>query len=142
MSLFRYYRDQQDADGDKLWWPGGADGFPFRGNSPPQTTRKEFENLQLAHKFRCRTFYLAKEEDYKAYMDIRERCANGLYTPVDRDRQWDEDSKDYRVYLEWIESAYETMPPTGAFKNVPTDTNSTTVPYGRLAGLQPSGFGW
>jgi hypothetical protein len=140
MSFFRYYKERQDSDGDPLWWPGGPEGFPFRGQQPPQTTQKEYENLKLAGKARCRLFYLSKEDHLRDYIIVRDKCANGLFIPLDRDRVWDEDTKHYRVYLEWIELGYDSNAPEGtndAVKNYVTAADQTaTLPYDRLAGLR------
>lgn len=148
MSFFRYYKDKQDADGESLWWPGGPDGFPFRGQKPPSTTESEYENMKLGGKFRCRVFYLANEDDFREYAAIRDKCANGLYAPVDRDRIWDEKTGNYRVYLEWVELGYD-LPPTvgiGAKDAVREYTdkaeNSVTLPYSKLAGVNKDSAGW
>ncbi len=139
-SYFRYYKERQDADGVPLWWPGGPGGFPVRGQQPPQTTDAEYAKLQLSGKFRCRTFYLAKEEDLRDYILVRDKCSNQLYIPIDRDRQWDEETNDYRIYLEWLELGYDTPPvqsgATDAIRNyTKADTATSTLPYSRLAGV-------
>lgn len=139
MSFFKYYRENADADGVPLWWPGGPDGFPFRGSQPPQTTDGEYENLKLTGQFRCKTFYLANAEDFKEYTNIRDKCSNGLFIPVDRDRAWDEKTDNYRIYLEWVELAYDTPSVqrgvTDAVRNYTKETGATTLPYRRLAGV-------
>jgi hypothetical protein len=144
MSFFKYYRERQDADGEQLWWPGGPEGFPFRGSQPPQTTRDEFENMKLAGKARCRLFYLAKPDDLRDYIIIRDKCANGLYVPLDRERVWDEESKNYRIFLEWLELGYETIPTEGmqdAIRDYTQRPEALLLPYGRLAGVRTN-QGW
>jgi hypothetical protein len=140
MSFFKYYNERQDADGEKLWWPGGPDGFPFRGGQPPQTTKDEFEKLKLTGKARCRLFYLDTEADLKDYITIRDKCANGLYVPIDRDRVWDEDRKNYRIFLEWLELGYDNQPITegsrDAVRNYIQQPQGETLPYSRLAGVK------
>lgn len=143
MSFFRYYKDQKDADGAPLWWPGGPDGFPFRGSKPPLLKENEYSDLRLSGVFRMQIFYLSKEEDAKKYAEIRDKCSNGLYIAVDRDRQWDDKSNNYRIYLEWIELAYD-LPPnqSGAIDAVrdytKQDSAQAILPYRRLAGLNQS----
>jgi hypothetical protein len=141
MSFFKYYPEREDADGVPLWWPGGPDGFPYRGKQPPQTTAEEYANMRLTGVFRCQTFYLDNEEDLKQYKKIRDKCANGLFIPVDRDRQWVDAKNTYRVYLEWLELAYDTPPVqsgvTDAVRNyTQTPATSVLLPYRRLAGLR------
>lgn len=138
-SFFRYYRERQDADGESLWWPGGPDGFPFRGRQPPQTTNTEYESLQPSGKARWRLFYLADEADARDYIAIRDKCANGLFVPLDRDRVWDEKTNNYRIFLEWLELGYDTPPPEGFRDAAREYTNQSTgllLPYNRLAGVQ------
>lgn len=138
MSFTRYFSETRDADGDKLWWPGGPDGFPYRGETPPLLKSHEFAAMQLSYKFRCRTFYLAKREDHAQYIKIREKCANSYFFALDRDRQWDEETKDYKIYLEWIEPAYElpVFSVLGASYDVSKDTNAITIPYAQLKDSQ------
>jgi hypothetical protein len=144
MSFFKYYKEQKDADGESLWWPGGPAGFPFRGPQPPQTTRDEFDNLKLSGKARVRLFYLSKPEDLREYVLVRDKCANGLFVMLDRERVWDEDTKNYRVFVEWLELGYE-MPSTegarDAVREYVQGPESATIPYSRLAGIR-SQTGW
>lgn len=126
MSLFKYFSEKQDTDGEPLWWPGGSAGYPFRGKNPPLTTEEEYLKLQPTGKFRSRLFFLSKEKDLRDYSLIRDKAVNGLYAIVDRDRQWDEESKNYRIYLEWVEIAYE-LPPTGAKNAFELYTNNPDV---------------
>ena len=141
MSFFKYFGETSDEDGTRLSWPGGPAGFPFRGNNPPTTKLEEYENLQLSGKARWRLFYLAKPEDAKAYTAVRDKCANGYYALVDRDRQWDEETKNYRIFMEWVEIAYDVPPPTEAFKDVKSlmPTPGINIP---LAGLRNGSEGW
>lgn len=126
-SLFQYWTERQDADGEPLYWPGGPAGFPFRGN-PRTLTKDEYENLPLSFKFRSQTFYLGDEEDAALYQNICERIANNLYIRQDRDRQWDPEKGCYRIYLEWLEPGYTVPPgdvdswPTEGLANVATQS--------------------
>jgi hypothetical protein len=145
MRFQKYTREAKDADGELLTWPGGPDGFPFRGPPPPQTKGEEYDNLQLSGKFRCRLFRFNVEQDLKDYIIVRDKCANGLFIMIDRDRVWDEEDKNYRIFLEWVEVAYETAPREGgvdAIKDYARDKQATLLPYNRLAGLQKSGTNW
>ncbi len=115
MSFGKYFNEVQDTDGDGLWWPGGPTGFPFRGNAkPPLTKEEEFQNIPVTYKFRNKLFYLSKEDDAKLYAQIRDKCANGLFIPIDKERTWDDETKHYKVYLEWVEPAHELPRNSGA----------------------------
>jgi hypothetical protein len=156
--LFRYLKEPQDADGDALFWPGGPGGFPFRGQMPQAFKDEEYAALRPVCKVRCRTFYLSKEEDLREYMAVRAKCENQIYFIKDRERLWDEATGNYRIFLEWVEPAYEAPAPNNpaADRNsdnpsgvsndaiaslVSTAKNTTTLPYSRLAGV-PSKNGW
>jgi hypothetical protein len=145
MSLFKYFGQQQDADGAKLWWPGGPDGYPFIGGQPPVTSQDEYEDLKLSGKMRANTFYLAKAEDLQTYVEVKDKIVNGWFIQLDRQPSWDEETKGMRIYLEWVELAYEAPQPkrTGAYSNG-KDTNIVEIPVTRLAGLQApiSETGW
>jgi hypothetical protein len=144
MSFFKYYTERQDADGERLWWPGGPDGFPFRGPQPPQTTKEEFEDLKLTGKARCRVFYLNDEAQMRDYIMIRDKCANGLFVALDRDRVWDEATKNYRIFLEWLELGYDRPPvgvKTDAIRDYTNKQDAVLLPYNRLAGVRAN-EGW
>ena len=143
-SFFKYYREKHDQDGERLWWPGGPDGYPFRGAMPPQTKQHEYENLNPVGKLRCRLFYLSKPEDLKDYSIIRDKCANGLFVPVDRDRVWDENTQNYRIFLEWLEMGYEVAPKENidAIHNYIQQPQAVPLSYDKLAGLQDSTKFW
>jgi hypothetical protein len=138
----RYQSETTDADGTPLVWPGGPEGYPFRGKSPPKLLRdEEYEKLKLSGKFRCRTFYLNDDKDRKDYELIRDKCSNNYYAQLDRVREWDEEKKTYRIYLEWLEIAYEG--PAG----VPDVIQEYTKPkktdnLQKLAGIHKGGAAW
>ncbi len=136
MSFFKYYREGNDDDGERLWWPGGPQGFPFRGPVPPLLKDEEYQQLRPTMKFRSQLFYLSKPEDVQRYQLISDKCANGLYVRVDRDRTWDEETKNYRIYLEWVEPAYE-MPVDTEAKDAIKELVNT--PQGRLYGYKNGG---
>lgn len=157
MSFFKYYKESADQDGEKLWWPGGPEGFPFRGRTPPTITQNEYDNLKLAGKFRCAMFYLDKEEDTKAYTKIRDKCANGLWALLDKDRTWDAETKSYRIYIEWLELGYDMPEPMSITRSdsnpsgvandavaklIEDNQASYVVPYWKLAGLNSAENGW
>lgn len=118
MSFFKYFRERTDSDGERLHWPGGPSGYPFRGQNAPMLKKEEYENLPISVKFRCKMFYLASKEDFAEYMKVRDKCANGLWIMIDKDRQWDEDTNNYRIFMEWVEPAHE-LPPGGVPNGTP-----------------------
>lgn len=135
--LNKYSRERQDADGEPLFWPGGPEGWPFRGRQPPQTHQEEFDTLQPVGKLRCRVFYLDNDDDVKAYTIVRDKCANHLFVPVDRDRAWDPERKTYRIFLEWLEMAYELPPKENldAIHQFTAQPQGINIPLERLAGV-------
>lgn len=140
MSLFsKYHHETKDADGVPLAWPGGPDGYPFRGDNPPLTTAKEYENLRPSGNFRCRLFHLADAQDAKDYNAVRDKCANGLFIALDRDRQWDDKAQNYRIYLEWLEMSYQAQPLSRGSHDAAARRTTNASPYDRLAGVHQ---GW
>jgi hypothetical protein len=134
-SLFRYWQERRDADGEPLFWPGGPAGFPLRGK-PRALTNEEYESLPLSFKFRSRTFYLDNEEDAGQYQDVCERIANALYLKQDRDRQWDPERGCYRIYLEWLEPGYMIPPSRSDVWPMEGQNNASTSSV--LGGLDQS----
>ena len=119
-----------------MWWPGGPDGFPFRGKTPPLTTKTEYDDLRLPGTFHYRLVFLADPKDAEDYRKICDRCVNGLYLKKWEDRAWDEQTRNYRVGLEWVEVAYDTAQ-LGGTDAVHEETKSapTIQPLHKLAGL-------
>jgi len=105
----------------------------------------EYENLGLSGVARVKTFYLAKPDDLTEYTEIVDKIANGLYYQVDRARDWDEESKGYRIYLEWLELSYSSTPDQRwkPIDELVASKTSVVKAYRRLAGLRPpSDAGW
>lgn len=135
MSYFQYYNEKQDADGEPLFWPGGPAGFPYRGANPPLLKQEEYDRLELVGKFRCHIFRLWEEKDLTEYTKIREKCTNGLWAVVDKDRKWNDDHQNYTVYLEWVEMAYEQRKSKDPLKQQISQGTGRTLPYKDLAGI-------
>lgn len=141
MSAFnfqRYSSETADADGTPLIWPGGPEGYPYRGNAPPALLKdEEYEQLKLSGKFRCRIFYLNDDKHKREYEIIRDKCANNFFVLLDKDRQWDEETQNYRIYIEWLEIAYEGTPGgTDAVRNYTKNESSQSIE--KLAGISKS----
>ncbi len=149
MDFSKYHKEMRDADGEPLWWPGGPDGFPFRGARPPAAVKdNEYQDLKPNCKFRHRLFYLSDNSDAQAYQIIRDKCANGLFIAIDKERSWDEATKHYKVYLEWVEPAYEAQSAqaTESRKDaihelVNSSVDTTNLPLNKLAGVNKA-VGW
>lgn len=104
MGFLKYFGERGGVEtqhGGQLHWPGTPAGFPFRGSSAPTLTDEERDELPVSIDFHCRVFELWQEEDEKEYKDIRDRGANGWYQIVHIERLYDEERKNWRVYLEW-----------------------------------------
>ena len=137
MSLFKYYGQSQDSDGAPLWWPGGPEGYPVLGPKEPFTKQAEYENLHLCGKARCKTFYLAKPDDLREYLEVRDRIVNGWFVQVDRERLWDTETQGYKVFLEWVEVAYIQSPTKDGVKDeIQRNPDAIVMPLGKLAGVQ------
>jgi hypothetical protein len=134
------FRDAKDQDGAQLWWLTGLNGYPIRGPKPPLLTRAELSNLPLVGKFRRRTFRLWDPEEAKAYEAVQDRCINGIFHRLERDKVWSETNNDYQIYLEWVELAYE-VPANHKFSSATYEgqviepTQNSVAPYDRLAGV-------
>ncbi len=144
MAFNKYFGESIDADGDALWWPGGPAGYPFRGPKPPTLHDDEYQKLEPTAKFRSRLFYLDIKDDNQAYTIIRDKCANNYYILVDYDRQWNADKNHYRIYMEWVEPAYElprnSVGVKDAIKHYTNQAQGVIAPYHKLAGVH--GQGW
>lgn len=99
----RKYRDQtEDADGNKLTWPGTLHGFPVRGPAP-HLKQGERDNLPVTVDFKSRLFRLYDDTDHKEFDDIMDRVANGLYRVTNRVNRWSDDHCGMIVWLEWLQ---------------------------------------
>lgn len=128
-SLFLYYNERQDTDGNPLFWPGGPSGLPFRGQPPGAISQEEYEQLAVAGVVRTRAFFMDSEEDMKAYCDVRGRAFNGMYVIMDRIVRWDEARKCERIFLEWAELAHGSLRGGAARTPMEGPSNAVTGPY-------------
>ena len=136
MGVLKYFGERGGSDsvhGGQLNWPGTSTGFPFRGNNVPSLTTEENEEIPLAFDFHCKIFELWDEDALKEYRQIRDRAANGWYQLVHIERLFDEDQKNWRVYLEWNQIYGEL--PKGKSPNyrgvTDADPNTQTIQLSR-----------
>jgi hypothetical protein len=105
-SMLKYFQDQggpETGHGDKLHWPGTADGYPFRGGIPPNLRQDEFEALPVRMDYHSRLFHLWAEDEKKNFDEIMDRIVNGWYMQHKRVDQWDTTNNGLTVWLEWVQ---------------------------------------
>lgn len=96
---------------DRLQWPGTMEGFPVVGaESRPNLKQEEVENLDVRLDFKSKMFELWNPEQKAEFDDINDKIVNGWYLLQRRNDQWDDQSKHYRVWLEWCQ-VYGMLPP-------------------------------
>lgn len=128
-SMFKYIDQREDERGQTLFWPGSAEGFPFRGERPSGLRDSEYEDLKITGDFYHRTFYFDDPADADDYRTVMDRIGNGWYMQKDRIREWDTDRRCYRVYLEWMQMY--AVSPTGnrtPLYQVGDTTNGLPIP--------------
>ena len=104
MSILKSFAErggESTEPGGPLHWPGTIEGFPFRGGDIPDFKEDEIDNVPLMVDFHVKIFELWKDEDREAYVQIRDRVANQWYQVVHIDRKYDDEHKNWRVYMEW-----------------------------------------
>jgi hypothetical protein len=102
------------AGGGDLSFPG-YEGVPFRGPVPdlkhddPQHMQPQFgQNVYV------KVFNLFDEEQLKQYSDICQMVGNGFAAISSEDRVYDDDIKNWRVFIRWIE--FFTYDPKGGVR--------------------------
>jgi|TARA_B100000809_G_scaffold204189_1_gene205506 hypothetical protein len=132
MGILKYFGERGgdgSEHGGQLHWPGTPAGFPFRGRQVPTLTAEETEDIPTAFDFHCRVFELWTADELKEYQQIRDRAANGWYQITHIERLFDEDKKNWRVYMEWNQ-IYGELPKgkspnySGATNNAETSTQT------------------
>jgi len=48
-------------------------------------------------------FDMSKESDRQAYQWVQDRIANGWFVQVFVERKWSDETKNYHIYLEWVQ---------------------------------------
>lgn len=102
-SLSKYWNTRTDSQGNRLYWPGTAEGYPVRapGGAPP-VRQGEYERTPTSCDARGRIFELPREMD--AYLDVVDRCANGLWVlRMDQFLEWDSAGKTMYRFVQWLE---------------------------------------
>lgn len=95
-------------------------GLPIDGYSDrppherPTMTMGPGQKLTGHVNVRVRVFDLAKPDDLKEYVDVRDRIANRLCISIDRKVMTNNDTGHVRVFLEWGELVYRRPTQTEA----------------------------
>ena len=97
MSLFKFFGEQGEGHGGRLFWSVALGGLPFRGPQAPLLTRDEVEQLvEIHHDYHVQEFDLRDEEQRRHYIRVMERVVNGWYvlhksmepSPMTRILEW------------------------------------------------------
>ena len=106
------YLDEQNEDehGGKLWWGNTLTGLPIRGAPDPYLKREEVERLPLQADAHIQLFDLSKAEDRETYTSITEKAANGWYRILYQERRFNEDTKHFLAYVEWLQYYHGDKP--------------------------------
>lgn len=125
-SLQKYFGDRQgpDGGGDRLFWPGGANGFPFAGREAPMLKQEETEELPCRIDFKCRMFKLWDEDDLREFVAINDRILNGIYGEKVRKDTFNEAHQHYQVWLEWYQ-VYNVAPSRGGMDDIHSRLSGT-----------------
>lgn len=114
-SLSKYFSQSNDSFGNKLWWPGTLDGYPFRSTAPPQPMKQEeFEKIPLVYDAKVAVLELPRDND--KYVEILDKCANGWYQLRHERIDYDSTKDVYRIFLQWLEIYGETPTTKSAFE--------------------------
>lgn len=99
----KYFSDK-DIKVDNLYYPGGVDDVPFRGERVPHLRQDEFDNLKLVYDCKTKLLDLDKTEDLEFYNSIIDKCAKGL--SVLRHEMF-HPTQTWRVLLQWLDKYNE-----------------------------------
>lgn len=104
----KYFSQKTDDDGNQIWWPGTAEGVPFRGPAPPHFRQEEYESIPITYDAKTKIYDLSDEEQLTQYNEIIDRCAKGISIIRKELVQYDEEKKSWRVLLQWFDMFGET----------------------------------
>jgi hypothetical protein len=78
----------------------GRDGLPYRGQAVPDL--KEDDPLSVGGQVHVHVLVLSNEDDFKLYRAIWQAVGNGFAQISQEDRVYDEDIKNWRVFIRWV----------------------------------------
>ena len=95
------FLDPGGVANDPLTMPGFL-GIPFRGAVPNiKEDDPEYKQPQLGSTVHVRIFDLSKTADLEYYEKVWQSIANGFMVLSAEAREYDKDSKTWRVFLRW-----------------------------------------
>jgi hypothetical protein len=121
--MAKYFREAQNPELHGGMLVGHSpDGFPVRGNSIPQLTQREYEEMPLVCDFKCRLFKTWEPEDMVAYQGIMDRVSNGHFYIKTRLTADVPEQGGWRIWLEWVQVYGQPRLPTDAIEALPDPT--------------------
>lgn len=77
--------------------------FPFLGETVPNLTQEEYDNLELKYFYKSRSFDLAKSDDKTEFETVMSEIYNAKYKLINKENRWKDNSVTPCVWLEWVE---------------------------------------
>jgi hypothetical protein len=111
-----------DAEGAYQYegFPYVGPPFDFKDDDPDEFRPQKKLNACVAQ------FDLSKPEDMEQYRGVSQRIADGLAQISFEEKNYDEDTKTWRIFMRWLEPYY--VPPSAALAAVPnSDAPGTHV---------------
>lgn len=103
-SMLKFFTDAGGPEhGGRLFWPGTADGFPVRAETPPLLHDEEYQQLATVLDYKSRMFCLWEPADKQAFDQVMDRIVNGWYMQHKRKDEWIPERQHYAVWLEWVQ---------------------------------------
>jgi len=106
-AIYKYAGEQDERHNGYLYWQFMPFGLPLRLRSsnvlPKLDLNEIYEYTTLVADWRHDLFDLSNEDDRKAYQWVQDRIANGWFRQIFVERHWDDERKNYHIYLEWAQ---------------------------------------
>jgi hypothetical protein len=117
VSLFKYFGEQGDLHGGRLFWSRNLP-VPFRGSHAPTLTNEELESqVDVQYDYRSEFFDFSKEDQKAKYDWVMDRIVNGLFTHHFIDRHVDHEKGVVTVYIEWSQRYAQLSPQAKAARS-------------------------
>lgn len=144
MSLLKYFGEQDEQHGGRLWYGTLPRGLPpFRGGQAPLLNREELDNrLTTECDFHAEFFDLSIPEQNRRYHWVMDRVINGFFQHHCIERHVAHADQKVTVYLEWSQRYARLAPEGGAPRSVPNHGNSHSDGAAVLAGFQDFAAGF
>ena len=101
-SLVEHANQLKSRDGRNLYWArAGVDGFPYRGEYPPDMTETEYDQRVVRVVDTCNGFFdVLVPTQNKEYLAVMEAISNGWFQGIYIERFWRGTTQHY---VEWNE---------------------------------------